>query len=44
MNKVIVELRQMWEELKIVHGKPRHNPSQGLVERANQDIKKMVFT
>ncbi|XP_022920999.1 KRAB-A domain-containing protein 2-like [Onthophagus taurus] len=32
------------EEPKIVHGKPRHSQSQGSVERANQDIEKMVFT
>lgn len=44
VNKVIIELCQMWEEFKIVHGKPRHSQSQGSVERANQDIEKMVFT
>jgi hypothetical protein len=31
-NKVIIELCSMWEELKIVHGKPRHSKSQGSVE------------
>lgn len=34
----------MWDEPKIVHGKPRHSQSQGSVERANQDIEKMLFT
>ncbi|XP_072375773.1 KRAB-A domain-containing protein 2-like [Diabrotica undecimpunctata] len=34
----------MWDELKIVHGKPRHSQSQGSIERANQDIEKMLTT
>ncbi|XP_072377785.1 KRAB-A domain-containing protein 2-like [Diabrotica undecimpunctata] len=34
----------MWDELKIVHGKPRHSQWQGSVERANQDIEKMLAT
>jgi len=34
----------MWEELKIVHGKPRHSQSQGTVERANQDVENMLAT
>lgn len=34
----------MWPELKIVHGKPRHSLSQGSVERANQDVEKMLCT
>nr|XP_022920896.1 KRAB-A domain-containing protein 2-like [Onthophagus taurus] len=32
----------MWKEPKILHGKPSHSQSQGSVERANQDIEKMV--
>lgn len=34
----------MWEELKIVHGKPRYSQSQGSVERANQDIQNILAT
>jgi len=34
----------MWEDLKIVHGKPRHSPSQGSVERANQDVENILAT
>ena len=34
----------MWNGLKIVHGKPRHNESQGSVERANQDVENMLAT
>nr|XP_022906091.1 KRAB-A domain-containing protein 2-like [Onthophagus taurus] len=43
-NKVIEELCHMWNEPKIVHGKPRHSQSQGSIERANQDIEKMLST
>ncbi|XP_060862057.1 SCAN domain-containing protein 3-like [Metopolophium dirhodum] len=43
-NKVIIELCSMWEELKIVHGKPRHSQSQGSVEKANQDIQNILAT
>ena len=32
----------MWEDLKIVHGKPRHPPFQGSVARANGNIKDML--
>ncbi|XP_031332774.1 KRAB-A domain-containing protein 2-like [Photinus pyralis] len=42
VNKVISEVTQLWPELKIVHGKPRHSQSQGSVERANQDIENML--
>ncbi|XP_041356808.1 KRAB-A domain-containing protein 2-like [Gigantopelta aegis] len=40
--QVITELKQMWPDLVIVHGKPRHPQSQGSVERANCDIKYML--
>ncbi|XP_060873949.1 KRAB-A domain-containing protein 2-like [Metopolophium dirhodum] len=43
-NKVIIELCSMWEELKIVRGKPRYSQSQGSVERANQDIQNTLAT
>ena len=39
---VIKELKGLWPDLKIVHGKPRHPQSQGSVERANGDIKDML--
>ncbi|KAK4328993.1 hypothetical protein Pmani_000629 [Petrolisthes manimaculis] len=39
---VITELKQLWSQLKLVHGKPRHPQSQGSVERANADIKDML--
>jgi len=34
-NELINSLREMWPDLNIVHGKPRHSQSQGSVERAN---------
>ncbi|XP_068247971.1 KRAB-A domain-containing protein 2-like [Palaemon carinicauda] len=40
--QIITELRSLWPELSIVHGKPRHPQSQGSVERANGDIKDML--
>lgn len=42
VNNVISELANLWPELKILHGKPRHSQSQGSVERANQDIENMI--
>ena len=39
---VITELKEMWPELIMVHGKPRHPQSQGSVERANGDIKDIL--
>lgn len=42
VNNVITELTALWPELKIVHGKPRHSQSQGSVERANQDVERML--
>ncbi|GFQ87378.1 KRAB-A domain-containing protein 2 [Trichonephila clavata] len=32
----------MWKNVKIVHGKPRHNQTQGSVERANQDMQNIL--
>ncbi|XP_037774445.1 KRAB-A domain-containing protein 2-like [Penaeus monodon] len=40
--KVISELKELWPQLIMVHGKPRHPQSQGSVERANGDIKDML--
>ncbi|XP_035214026.1 KRAB-A domain-containing protein 2-like [Stegodyphus dumicola] len=41
-NQVISQMRAMWKDVKIVHGKPRHSQTQGSVERANQDIQNML--
>lgn len=40
---VVTELKLLWPDLTIVHGKPRHPQSQGSVERANSDIKDMLI-
>jgi hypothetical protein len=40
---VISELKQLWPDLLMVHGKPRHPQSQGSVERLNCDIKDMLI-
>ncbi|XP_068246898.1 KRAB-A domain-containing protein 2-like [Palaemon carinicauda] len=40
--QIITELRSLWPELSIVHGKPRHPQSQGSIERENGDIKDML--
>lgn len=42
VNSIINELKNLWPELKIVHGRPRHPQSQGSVERANGEVKKLL--
>ncbi|KAK4304815.1 hypothetical protein Pmani_023250 [Petrolisthes manimaculis] len=42
-SHVITELKAVWPDLTIVHGKPRHPQSQGSVERANGDLKDMLI-
>jgi hypothetical protein len=41
-NELINSVYEMWPDLNIVHGKPRHSQSQGRVERANQDIENIL--
>jgi len=41
---IITELKSMWPDLTIVHGRPRHPQSQGSVERANADVNEMLTT
>lgn len=43
-NNIVSNLKEIWPDLHIVHGKPRHSQSQGSVERANQDIENMLTT
>lgn len=40
---VVTELKLMWPDLMLVHGKPRHPQSQGSVERLNCDVKDMLI-
>jgi hypothetical protein len=42
--KKVTALEKMWPDMKFVHGRARHPQSQGSVERANADIKKMLAT
>jgi hypothetical protein len=39
----IVELMKLWPDCKIVNGSPRYPQSQGSVERANADVKKILW-
>jgi transposase InsO family protein len=39
---VVENLKSFWPELKIVHGRPRHPESQGSVERANGEVKRLL--
>jgi hypothetical protein len=41
---VVEELKTMWPDLKIVHGRARHPESQGSVERSNGEVKKLLGT
>jgi hypothetical protein len=41
---VITELKELWPDLVLVHGKPRHPQSQGSVERLNCDIKDILVS
>jgi len=42
-NQIITALRTMWPDMNFVHGRGKHPQSQGSVERANSDIKKMLL-
>jgi hypothetical protein len=42
VNKVIERLKNLWLDIVIVRGRPRHPQTQGSVERANQDVERML--
>lgn len=42
VNQIINDLKCMWDNLKIVHSKPRNSQSQGSVERVNQNIQNIL--
>ncbi|KAL1529671.1 hypothetical protein AB1Y20_000612 [Prymnesium parvum] len=42
MADIITELKQMWPECKLVHGRARHSQSQGGVERLNQTVQRRL--
>jgi hypothetical protein len=41
---IITDLKELWPELVIVHGKPCHPQSQGSIERYNGDIHDMLVS
>jgi hypothetical protein len=41
-NKIIQNLAEKWEGMKLVHGKLRHSQSHGSVEKSNQDVRDML--
>ena len=41
-NQIINALKDLWPDMKIIHGRARHPQSQGSTERANADIKKLL--
>jgi hypothetical protein len=43
-NQTTDLLKEMWPELFIIHGKPRHSRTSGSMERANQDLENMIIT
>jgi hypothetical protein len=42
--QVVEELKLLWPDLKLVHGRARHPQSQGSVERSNGVVKNMLGT
>ena len=44
INRIINSLKEMWSDLKLVSGKPRHSQSNGSVERANQNVENSLTT
>ncbi|KAL4090899.1 hypothetical protein QTP88_025657 [Uroleucon formosanum] len=42
VNSIINEIKELWPEYIIVHGRTRHLQSQGSIERSNQDVENML--
>jgi hypothetical protein len=42
LPQIIDEVSKLWPSCKIVHGRARHSPSQGGVERLNQTVQKRL--
>ncbi|CAF1011097.1 unnamed protein product [Brachionus calyciflorus] len=42
-NQIVLALKAMWPDFSLIYGRARHPQSQGSVERANADIKKMLY-
>ena len=41
--QVISDLKTIWPELVIIHGRPRYPQSQGSIERANGDLQSNIY-
>jgi transposase InsO family protein len=41
-SKIIKNLSNLWNNLKIINRRPRHPQSQGLIERGNSEIGKLI--
>ncbi len=42
LSEIIAEVRQLWPECRMVHGSPRHSPSNGGVERVNRTMQEKL--
>ena len=42
MSAVIKDIKSLWPESVVVHGRARHSESQGGIERLNRDVNKML--
>ena len=42
MKEVLSEIRELWPKCRLVHGRARHSPSQGGVERLNQTVQRRL--
>ena len=42
MDSIGTEIAKIWPECKLVHGRARHSPSQGGVERLNQTVQRRL--
>ena len=42
MDSIVTEIAKIWPECKLVHGRARHSPSQGGVERLNQTVQRRL--
>jgi hypothetical protein len=41
--EIIDEIKQLWPQCKMVHGRPRKSTTQGGIERLNQTVEKKLF-
>ena len=42
MTEIIYELKQLWPNCGVLHGRPRHSESQGSVERLNRQFENLI--